>query len=94
MVQEFFTQNKDLLPVRRYVAMEFQQVLGQNPTMSYPKALEETAKIVRKSLGKNSAPPKSNKQKKISLPDGSRSRQQAKQPKGLAKEIEDMARLR
>ena len=93
MVQEFFLANKDLLPVRRYVAMEFQQVLSSDPSLSYPDALAETAKAVRKTLGLT-AQQRQQKNKKPSLPDGTRSRQAPRKPGGLADEIAAMARAR
>jgi hypothetical protein len=97
MVDDFFRANEDLLPVRRYVALEFQTLMASNPDMSYPDLLEQTAKIVRKSLGMTQTVGRKGKPRKSlrrapSGPDGSRSRQQPRKPSGIAAEIAAMAR--
>lgn len=99
MVDDFFRANEDLLPVRRYVALEFQTLMSKNPDMSYPDLLAETAQIVRKSLGMThnvgrKGRPKKARRKAPSTPDGSRSRQQPRKPSGIAAEIAAMQRIR
>lgn len=99
MVDDFFRANEDLLPVRRYVALEFQTLMSKNPDMSYPDLLTETAQIVRKSLGMThnvgrKGRPKKARRKAPSTPDGSRSRQQPRKPSGIAAEIAAMQRIR
>jgi len=94
MVSDFFRANEDLLPVRRYVALEFQQVLAANPDMSYPDALTMTANTVRTSLGmakaKGKKAKKSRRRRAPSLPDGPRSRTRPRKPSGVASEIAAM----
>lgn len=97
MVDDFFRANEDLLPVRRYVAVEFQSLMSEHPDMSYPDLLAETAKVVRKNLGMTRTVGRKGKPRRASrrapsIPDGSRTRQQPRKPGGIAAEIAAMQR--
>lgn len=97
MVDSFYRRNKDLLPLRNYVAVEYQEVLSESPELALSDALNETAKRLRKKLGmaKVGAAPVNRRDRKPSLPDGSRSRpQQPRQPKGIAAEIAALREVR
>jgi len=96
LVVDFFNKNRDLVPHRKYVAYEFNNVLAEDPSVNYPEALERTATKVRESLsisGQRKGKIKKKGATPPSLPGGSRVRTVPKKPSGIGSELSRMAKI-
>jgi hypothetical protein len=99
LVREYFSENRDLRSVRKFVATTFNDVLAENPKLSNAEALTEAGNRVRAAIGTARSRGGSRKstrrggrrsRKAPSLPGGSRGRRSATPPKGIADEIAAM----
>lgn len=98
--ENFYKNNKDLVPFKKVCATVFEELVSEHPDWTYEKSLEETGKEARKRLELINKPPVKGKERvNPTFPrrsKGSRGRQQVKgktKTDSLLKEIDEMNKV-